>query len=38
MKFAWCRNVTDLTVWNSSQLEEVDLNEYHEMLEAEEVR
>jgi hypothetical protein len=37
MKFAWCRNVTDLTARNSSQHKEVDLNEYHEMLVAEEV-
>ncbi|KAH9963071.1 hypothetical protein BJV74DRAFT_890515 [Russula compacta] len=37
MKFAWCRNVTDLTAWNLSQIEEVDLNEYCEMPVADEV-
>jgi hypothetical protein len=37
MKFAWHRDITNLTAWNSSQVEEVDLDEYHEMLVAEEV-
>jgi hypothetical protein len=37
MKFAWRRDFTDLTAWNSSQLEEVDLDEYHEMLVAKKV-
>lgn len=36
MKFAWRRNITDVTAWNSSQVEEVDLDEYCEMLEADE--
>jgi hypothetical protein len=37
MKFAWCRDITDLTAWNLSQLEKVNLDEYQEMLVAEEV-
>jgi hypothetical protein len=37
MKFAWRRDFTDVTAWNSSQLEKVDLDEYHEMLVAEKV-
>jgi hAT family C-terminal dimerisation region len=35
MKFAWRKNVNDLATWNSTQIEEVDLDEYSEMLEAE---
>ena len=37
MKFAWCRDITDLTAWNSSQLEKVNLDKYQEMLVADEV-
>lgn len=37
MKFAWRRNITDLAAWNSGQIEEVDLNEYSEWLEADEL-
>jgi hypothetical protein len=36
MKFAWHNNIIDLVAWNSAQVEEVDLREYFEMLEAEE--
>jgi hypothetical protein len=36
MKFAW-RNIVDLAAWNSGQIEEVDLDEYSEMLEADEL-
>ena len=37
MKFAWCRDITDLTALNSAQIEEVHLNEcdhdeYQEMF------
>ena len=31
MKFACPKNVTDLTIWNSGQIEEVDLDEFKEM-------
>jgi hypothetical protein len=37
MKFAWRNNVVDLAAWNSGQIEEVDLDEYCEMLEADEL-
>jgi hypothetical protein len=37
MKFAWCNNIVDLAAWNSGQIEEVDLDEYSEMLEADEL-
>jgi hypothetical protein len=33
MKFAWRNNILDLAAWNSGQYEEVDLDEYREMLE-----
>ena len=36
MKFTWRNNIIDLVAWNSAQVEEVDLWEYSEMLEAEE--
>ena len=35
MKFAWCKKITNILVWNSAHIEEVDHNEYSEMLEAE---
>ena len=35
MKFAWHKNITDILVWNSAHVEEMDHNEYSEMLEAE---
>ena len=35
MKFAWCKNITDILAWNSAHVEEVDHKEYSEMLEAE---
>jgi hypothetical protein len=34
MKFAWRKNISDLATWNSAQVEEVDLDEYRELLEA----
>jgi hypothetical protein len=37
MKFAWRNNIVDLAAWNSGQIEEVDLDEYSEMLEADEL-
>jgi hypothetical protein len=33
MKFTWCKNIVDLVAWNSGKIEEVDLDEYSEMLE-----
>jgi L-cysteine desulfidase len=36
MKFAWCRDVVDIAIWNSTQVEEVDIDEYCEMLAADE--
>jgi hypothetical protein len=40
MKFAWRKNIADLTAWNSGQIEEVDqidgLDEYCEMLDVDE--
>jgi hAT family C-terminal dimerisation region len=36
MKFAWRNNIVDLAAWNSGQIE-VDLDEYSEMLEADEL-
>ena len=35
MKFAWRNNIVDLTAWNSGQDDKVDLDEYCEMLGAE---
>jgi hypothetical protein len=32
MKFAWRTNITDIAAWNSRKIEEVDLDEYQEML------
>lgn len=37
MKFAWQQNVTDLAAWNSAQVEEIELDEYSELMEAEEL-
>lgn len=37
MKFAWRQNVTDLAAWNSAQVEEIELDEYSELMEAEEL-
>ena len=36
MKFAWWQAIIDLAAWNSAQLEEVDLDEYSELLEVDE--
>jgi hypothetical protein len=36
LKFHWRSSTADLAAWNSSQVEEVDLDEYKEMLEADE--
>lgn len=33
MKFAWRNNVSDLAAWNSSQIEEMDLTEFTDLLE-----
>jgi len=35
MKFAWHRNIADVAAWNSGQMDEVDLDEYSKMVEAE---
>ena len=35
MKFAWHRNITDVAAWNSEQMDEVDLDEYRKIVEAE---
>ena len=32
MKFAWCRNVTNLAAWNSGLVEEIDSDFYCDML------
>jgi hypothetical protein len=32
MKLAWCQNVSDLAVWNSGLVEEVDLDSYKDRL------
>lgn len=37
MKFAWRQNITDLAAWNSAQVEEIELDEYSELMEAEEL-
>jgi len=34
MKFAWRKNIIDVAAWNSGKVEEVDLDEYEEMLAA----
>ena len=34
MKFAWHSNVIDFVAWNSGQVEGVDLEEYTDMLDA----
>jgi hypothetical protein len=34
MKFAWREKITDIAAWNSRKLEEVNLDEYQEMLAA----
>ena len=33
MKFAWRNNVPDLAAWNSSQIEEMDIREFTDLLE-----
>jgi hypothetical protein len=37
MKSTWRKNISDLAAWNSAQVEEVELEEYSEMLEAEDL-
>ena len=37
MKFAWCKNVSDLAVWNSRLVEEIDLDVYCDMLDVDEI-
>jgi hypothetical protein len=32
MKFAWCHNIVDVAVWNSSEVEQVDLEEYKDFF------
>jgi hypothetical protein len=34
VKFAWCNNIPDLIAWNSEEVEEVDLDDFQESLEA----
>ena len=34
MKFAWQMKITDVVAWNSRQIDEVDLDEYQELLDA----
>jgi len=34
MKFAWRNKIADLAAWNSRIVEEVDMDEYHGLLEA----
>jgi hypothetical protein len=36
LKFHWRSSTKDLAAWNACQVEEVDLDEYKEMLEADE--
>lgn len=36
LKFAWRQNVVDLAAWNSAGAEDVDLDEYSELLEVDE--
>jgi hypothetical protein len=36
MKFAWRNNIPNLAAWNSAEVEEVDGDEYQEMLAADE--
>jgi hypothetical protein len=37
MKFAWRNNIIDLAAWNSGKCEEINLDEYREILEEEEL-
>jgi hypothetical protein len=32
MKFAWCHNLVDVAAWNSSEVEQVDLEEYKDFF------
>jgi hypothetical protein len=32
MKFAWCQGVINIAVWNSSKVEQVDIEEYKDLL------
>ena len=32
MKFAWRHNVVDVAAWNSNEVEQVDLEEYTDLL------
>jgi hypothetical protein len=34
MKFAWQNKIADLAVWNSQHVEEVDMDEYSGLLDA----
>jgi hypothetical protein len=36
MKFAWHNNIPNLAAWNSAEVEEIDGDEYQEMLAADE--
>jgi hypothetical protein len=36
MKFAWRQNIADIAAWNSGIVEEVDLDEFEDMLAADE--
>ena len=35
MKFAWKKDLKDITAWNSMQIEEINLTEFEEWLESE---
>ena len=37
MKFAWCHSVTDVAAWNLSEIEQVDIEEYKDLLVADEL-
>ena len=37
MKFAWQQNIADLALWNSGQIEEIDLDLHHDMLSVDDV-
>jgi hypothetical protein len=34
MKFVWHNNIEDLAVWNSAQVEEINIEEFEELLAA----
>ena len=38
MKFAWCRNITNLAAWNLGLVEKIDLSLYCDMLAVDEAK